>query len=176
MEKDFQKALAGGVSWLNPPAHYYKIPDMPMHALRQAGIRMGTAQKPYDCYILQAGWFFALELKQLRSTCLGKNDLREHQEEYLRLVDLAGGVGLVVVNFQVKLSAAQQKKRGCQTLNVAYGAPMAEIARAREELCRDSIPLEWWESAPCSWPLAKVGPHWDPTGLLEGAKRWRLQQ
>lgn len=175
-EKDFQKALAAGMRWA-PGAHYFKIPDLPVAQLQAAGLKIGSSKKPYDCYILHNCLFYALELKQTRSLSLGGGEIRDHQEAYLLQVEAAGGVGLVVVNFNLVLSAAQQKKRGQTALDVAYGAPMSMVAAARSALGRDSIPLEWWETH--GWPLERriirTNAAWDPNPLLASAREWRMR-
>lgn len=175
-EKDFQSGLAAGMHRV-PGAHYYKIPDLPVHAIRQAGLKIGAGAKPYDCFILHRCIYFACELKQSRAMCLGKDEVRDHQEAALLEVTAAGGVGLVLVNFQVKLSAKAASARGVETLDVAYGAPMVELVAARAALCRDSIPLDWWEAN--GWPLERfmTGKQikWDPTPLLAGARAWRMR-
>lgn len=164
-ERDFQSELSRGLSRAGWWA--YKIPDVPHALAKQARF---NPSKPFDCLALAGGRFHALELKQVRTgLSLSLAELRDHQEEALLAVESCGGVGWVVCNFRVRLSAAQQRKRGAATLDRAYAARIHQVVHARIEEARTGLPLEWWEENAVDLPrLRHAGVlSWDPTPIAE---------
>jgi len=177
-EKDFQRKLAAGMG-LVPGIHYHKIADVPVQAMqaamRDSGVqlKLRSPKKPYDCFALHQCLYVAMELKQTRGMSLPSKAVEDHQEEALLQVEANGGVGLVVVNFQLQLSAKEQKKRGLTEIDVAYAAPISAVVSARDSLSRDSVPLTWWEEH--GWPLERKGAtKWDPRAMLVAARQWRM--
>lgn len=164
-EKDFQAELSRGLRVTGWWA--YKIPDVPHMLAKQA--RFNPA-KPFDGFALARGKFHALELKQVRSgLSFSLAELRDHQEEALLAVEAQGGVGWLVVNFRVRLSATQQRKRGVEKLDLAFAARIHQVVSARIEEARTGLPLDWWEQNAVELPRQGSGTalSWDPTPLAE---------
>ncbi|MFI0608663.1 MAG: hypothetical protein ACH37Z_12350 [Anaerolineae bacterium] len=165
-EKDFQTELMRGLALAG--GHAYKIPDMPFKLAQQARF---VSKKPYDCFWLYEGAFWALELKQVSSgISFAMSNLRDHQEEALLEVERGGGNGLVVVNFRVRLSATQAKKRGTGMVDRAFAAHISQVVQARTQEARTGLPLEWWESYAYELPEVRTpaGKGWEPRVLVEG--------
>lgn len=164
-EKDFQAELNRGLRTAGWWA--YKIPDVPHMLAKQA--RFNPA-KPFDCFALAGGRFHALELKQVRSgLSMSLAELRDHQEDALLAVEAQGGVGWVVCNFRVRLSATQQRKRCIEVLDQAFAARIGQIVSARIADARTGLPLDWWERNAVELPRQGEGValSWDPTPLAE---------
>lgn len=172
-EKDFQTELLRGLALAGGHAH--KLADVPFKLAQQARF---IPKKPYDCYWLAGGVFHALELKQVAvGLSFSLSGLQDHQEQALIEVEEAGGRGFLAVNFRVRLSEAQRKKRGLEVLDRAFAVRIPAVVRARIDEARAGLPLEWWESH--AWEFARVktpagmgwapGPLW-PMGNLQRAK------
>lgn len=162
-EKDFQTELMRGLAVVG--GHAYKIPDMPYALAQQARF---VAKKPYDCFWVYDGTYHALELKQVSAgLSFGLANLQDHQEQALLDVQAAGGKGLLVVNFRVRLSATQQKKRGVEQLDLAFAAPIDLVVKARVEEARTGLPLDWWEAHGAVLEPVRTpkGLGWNPIGL-----------
>jgi hypothetical protein len=165
MERDFQSELSRGLKaagW-----HTFKIPDVPHKLAQQARF---NPIKPYDCFALHAGVYHALELKQVRKgLSLPLSELRDHQEDALLAVEAQGGAGWLVCNFRVRLSAAQQRKRGVEKLDLAFAARIGQVVSARIDEARTGLPLDWWQQHAVELPRQRSGGvlSWDPTPLAE---------
>lgn len=179
-ECEFQTEIGRGLDMI-PEVHFHKIGDMPNFLYRQSKV---TFKKPYDCYMCFRGLFVAMELKQRKGMSLrtiapnSGEGLTQEQEYNLCAVEAAGGVGLVVVNFRLPLSAREAKKRGTATLDVAFVAPIQRVIAARQELAVDAIPITWWEQHATALHKIRAtwGWGWDPTGLIECARSWQEQR
>lgn len=166
-EKDFQSELNRGLRAAGWWA--YKIPDVPHALAKQARF---NPSKPFDCFALACGRFHALELKQVRKgLSLPLSELRDHQEDALLAVEAQGGAGWLVVNFRVRLSKTQQRKRGIKVLDQAFAARIAQVVSARIADARTGLPLDWWERNAVELPRQGEGValSWDPTPLAEAA-------
>jgi hypothetical protein len=165
MERDFQSELSRGLKaagW-----HTFKIPDVPHKLAQQARF---NPIKPYDCFALHAGVYHALELKQVRKgLSLPLSKLADHQEDALLAVEAQGGAGWLVCNFRVRLSAAQQRKRGVEKLDLAYASRIGQVVSARIDEARTGLPLDWWQQHAVELPRQRSGGvlSWDPTPLAE---------
>jgi hypothetical protein len=165
MERDFQSELSRGLKaagW-----HTFKIPDVPHKLAQQARF---NPIKPYDCFALHAGVYHALELKQVRKgLSLPLSKLADHQEDALLAVEAQGGAGWLVCNFRVRLSAAQQRKRGVEKLDLAFAARIGQVVSARIDEARTGLPLDWWQQHAVELPRQRSGGvlSWDPTPLAE---------
>lgn len=174
-EADFTTELLRGIEAL-PAGRGYKIPDMPHHLAKQARF---TPRKPFDVGWWFAGETFSLELKQVRSgLSWPMADLRGDQEEFLTAVEALGCPGLVVVNFRIALSSRQQKLRGVEVIDRAWGVPITCITRARVIDARTGLDLAWWEENAVElsrFELASVPREqavcWDPRPLVEWSRR-----
>ncbi len=169
-EKDFQAELSRGLAEAGWWA--YKIPDSP--ASKFGGVRGSrfTPAKPFDCIAVRAGVPHALELKQVRKgLSLPLSEIRDHQEDALLVVEACGGAGWLVVNFRVRLSKTQQRKRGVEKLDLAFAARIAQVVSARVEEARRGLPLDWWQQHAVELPRQKTAGvlSWDPTPLAEAA-------
>ncbi len=168
-EKDFQTELNRGIADAGWWA--YKIPDSP--ASKFGGVKGSrfTPVKPFDCVAVCAGVPHALELKQVRKgLSLPLSELRDHQEEALLAVEAQGGVGWVVCNFRVRLSATQQRKRGVEVLDLAFAARIHQVVSARVDEARTGLPLDWWEQHAIELPRQRLAGgvlSWDPIPLAE---------
>lgn len=166
MERDFQSELSRGLKaagW-----HTFKIPDVPHKLAQQARF---NPSKPYDCFALHAGVYHALELKQVSSgLSLSLSQIQEHQEDALLAVEAQGGVGWLVVNFRVRLSEAQKRKRGVEKVDQAFAARISQVVSARVDDARTGLPLDWWQENAIEL-LRQKSPagalSWDPTPLAE---------
>lgn len=182
-ESDFQTELMRGIAFRSGKTPEeggfgYKVPDVPFSIGNQARF---IPKKPFDCFwvprlgpeCLGPAIVF-LELKLTRGLSLNvgnreNSDLKPHQEVALTALAASGHIAAVLVNFQSKLSAAQQKKRGKASIDLAFAATINEIQRARISEATDSLKLEWWEQNAVELPLIKwEGKRaWDPLPLLE---------
>lgn len=181
-ESDFQTELGRGFRNLTQ-THYHKLWDMPAFlARKQRENRQVVLKNPYDCYCLHYGLFVAMELKQpnglsIRTQSPNSGDLTPEQEADLLAAEANGGAGLVVVNFLVKLSAREQKKRGgLELIDRTWCQTISRVVEARRECAANSIPLDWWEKHGVELPACKVENNkhaWDPRPLLSMAREWR---
>ncbi len=167
-EKDFQTELSRGLADAGWWA--YKIPDSP--ASKFGGVRGSrfTPPKPFDCIAVHDGAPHALELKQVRSGLrFTLKGLQDHQEDALLAVEASGGIGWLVVNFRVRLSKTQQRKRGVEKLDLAYAARIHQVVSARVDEARTGLPLDWWQQHAVELPRQRSGGvlSWDPTPLAE---------
>lgn len=167
-EKDFQSELNRGLADAGWWA--YKIPDSPASKFGGVSGSRFTPAKPFDCIAVCAGVPHALELKQVRKgLSLPLSELRDHQEDALLAVEAQGGAGWLVVNFRVRLSKTQQRKRGVEVLDQAFAARIGQVVSARVEEARRGLPLDWWERHAVELPRQGSGTalSWDPTPLAE---------
>ena len=97
------------------------------------------------------------------------SELRDHQEDALLAVETCGGAGWLVCNFRVRLSAAQQRKRGVEKLDLAFAARIGQVVSARIDEARTGLPLDWWQQHAVELPRQRSGGvlSWDPTPLAE---------
>lgn len=103
-------------------------------------------KKVYDLGLLRDGTYAAVELKEVA----GKNyswrlaHLQPHQEANLAHAMSKGGLGLVVVNFAIRLSARNAKRWGCETIQRAFGTTLTRIRNCRTVDCLSTLDLDWW--------------------------------
>lgn len=165
-EKDLQSELNRGLAaagWWS-----YKIPDAPTSRFSGVQGSRFTPRKPFDCCCIVDGVFHGLELKQVSSgLSFPLSSLQDHQEQALLDVETAGGRGWLVVNFRVRLSATQARKRGIEVVDRSFAARIGQVVSARVHEARTGLPFEWWEDNAVELPLRKVGGilSWDPTPI-----------
>jgi penicillin-binding protein-related factor A (putative recombinase) len=176
MERDFQDELGNGAMVRPEITHFHKLPDNPIfHGMRNRFI----TKKPYDCLLCcpqLKGHLVAMELKQVHSESVnvaGKietpsSGLQFHQEKALLDVAASGGFGLLVVNFQKKLTGKRALKEGA-TIDRAFAAHIADVVAARRTECSDSLKISWFakkgfEFSRCAGEDGK--PAWDPLPLV----------
>lgn len=167
-EKDFQAELSRGLAEAGWWAH--KIPDSPASKFGGVSGSRFTPAKPFDCFAVHDGAAHALELKQVSSgLSFPLKELRDHQEANLLAVEACGGAGWLVVNFRVRLSQTQQRKRGVEKLDLAFAARISQVVAARVEEARTGLPLDWWQRNAVELPRQKTAGvlSWDPTPLAE---------
>jgi penicillin-binding protein-related factor A (putative recombinase) len=167
-EKDFQSELNRGLRSAN--WWVYKIPDSPASKFGGVAGSRFTAAKPFDCVALADGQFHALELKQVSAgLSFPLKGLQDHQEDALLAVEARGGAGWLVVNFRVRLSETQKRKRGVEKLDLAYAARIHQVVSARVDEARTGLPLDWWQQHAVELPRQRSGGvlSWDPTPLAE---------
>lgn len=109
-ESIFQGEWMSSIRHYFPRSHYVKIPDMP----RIGAEARFNPIKPYDCYVLLEGVFYAFELKwQKTLTGFAFNKVKMHQVVYLQDVQRNGGHGYLVINYRNhEVSPKQQKQFG----------------------------------------------------------------
>lgn len=164
-ERIFQQELERGarhVGW-----HVVSIPD--------AG--KGAAPRVYDLGLLrQNAPYFAVELKEVSGSSFSWNisHLRPHQEENLLAAEREGGIGLVICNFAIRLSAKKQKQMGFEAIRRAFAVRIGRLLEEREKNCRTSFDYHWWVENGCEMITieglttneGKALRAWDPSNIL----------
>lgn len=90
-----------------PGSHFVKIPDMP----RIGAQARFNPIKPYDCYALLEGVFYAFELKwQKPLTGFAFNKVKGHQIAFLKDVQGNGGKAYLVINYRNHQVPLKQQK------------------------------------------------------------------
>lgn len=136
-ERDFTTELGRGalsVGWLP-----VRIPD--------AGkLERFTDPKPFDLVLYAPdGFAHGIELKQVRKGLSWPvRALAPHQERHLLEVERLGNPGWVIVNYRVRLSEREQKRRNQRILNATFAARVSQVVTARTQDAFTSLPLEWW--------------------------------
>ncbi|HEY4002880.1 MAG TPA: hypothetical protein VGO93_28670 [Candidatus Xenobia bacterium] len=155
-ERDFTSEIARSIPWLaqatGAPAFYLKIPD----AGSPGAANRFTAVKFFDAVLWHGGRTLALEAKLSKGPSLSFDALREVQEDALLAVEAAGGRGFILVNFRVTFSAKEAKRRGVARLIAAFAVPITAWVASRQEACRASLPLTWFEEHAIALPRIRL--------------------
>lgn len=128
-------------SWRHhfPGGHIVKIPDMP----RSSESRF-IPRKPYDCYALFSGKFFAMELKLMtKIQAFPFNKVSESQISHLNEVTKCGGRGYIVINYRVsKIPEKTQAKYNLRSskLNEVYALRINDFINLDIIIYSKSIP------------------------------------
>jgi penicillin-binding protein-related factor A (putative recombinase) len=157
-EAVFQSEWLRSFKTLFPYCHAFKIPDSPRFAsdhLRFAPVR------PYDCYVVIEGKFYAFELKWMKTlTGFSIDRVAEHQIEYLKEVEVAGGRGCVAINYRCNLvSEKTVAKLGLTTgkrFNFTYVLRVRSFIALSESCDGKSIPFETMLKTPYAMCIGKM--------------------
>jgi len=104
-ESDFHKEWRESWLYYYPDCHIVKVPD----SIRSAESRF-IPPKPYDFYLFYKSQYIAMELKLKNiNRAISFNEVTEWQEENLKLVELNGGIGLIVINFRGEIEEPKKK-------------------------------------------------------------------
>lgn len=112
--------------------HFYQIPNAPFSKC----IRRVPIYKPYDCYALYRGSFYAFELKVWDTKIsFPFNRLQDHQLAALKSAEYNGGIGYIIINYKNIVD------------NVKYNFAMyfrpREYEYLQSSLGRKSIPVSY---------------------------------
>lgn len=149
-----------------PGSHFYKIPDLPRFSGETYTF---AAVRPYDCYLLFAGKFYAQELKIMKAPAsFPISRVAEHQLQYLFEVEKNGGSSFLVINYRnSELSERQQKKFSILTVryNSAFLIKPSKFLEMADTVDGKSIPFEMFLNT-CK-VIKKDGEFWDVKCIVE---------
>jgi len=98
-ERIFQQEIRDSVLTLWPSAFYHKLTDTPI--FKGSKIRF-SHPKPFDCFFVIEGVFYALELKQFRENApIPFTIVKPHQIEGLLGAERGGGAAYILINYRI---------------------------------------------------------------------------
>jgi len=104
IEADFQGEITSSIKYYYPFAHYYKIPDPRVYDNK-------NRKRPYDCYGIIKGKFFAFELKQMKMPhAFPLREIEPHQIKALKEVRDNKGMAYFLINYRFNLSRIQMTR------------------------------------------------------------------
>lgn len=105
-EANFQQEIKESINWLWPEAFYHKLTDTPI--FKGSQIRMAHP-KPFDCFFIESGIGYALELKQHKLKApFPFNKVKPHQIEGLLGWKMSGGRAYLLINIRLPERLANQ--------------------------------------------------------------------
>lgn len=123
-----------------PGGHVVKIPDMPKSSESRF-----IPRKPYDCYAIVHGKFFAMELKLMtKIQAFPFNKVPENQVNYLKEVKDNGGNAFLVINYRAdKITEKTQARYGLSSSrhNVVYMMDIVTFMELDRSISAKSIPF-----------------------------------
>lgn len=145
--------------------HFIKIPDMPRFTGETFTF---AAVRPYDCFCLIDGKFFAFELKYIKAFSAFPIDrVREHQLVFLKEVERCGGKAYILINYRnSEVTDVQCKKfrlEGKRFNKVFFTTP-SMFETLSEDVDRKSISFEQLSSSFGS--IDRTGGVWDVRKLI----------
>lgn len=166
-EAVFQTEFLASWKHFYPYCHAYKIPDLPKFTGDQYRF---SPKRPYDCFVVEAGKFYAFELKWMKTVGAFPFDrVSDHQIAYLLEAKRAGGYGFVVINYRCHgVPEKTQKKYGIsKDYNAAFIVDVEEFVRVSEHCEGKSIPFDdLTNAAIVRFRIKDGGTYWDIRDLI----------